>query len=106
MITSVLETTMSDTQDLAELIKHSAEMAWVQRAACRDFDADQLALFFVEAGHRLSKEAAATCAGCEVSVDCLSHAYQHEIAAGYFGGVSSAKRRVLTFEQAVELTEK
>jgi hypothetical protein len=54
----------------------------------------------------LSKEAAAICAGCEVRVDCLSHAYDREIAAGYFGGVSSAKRRVLTLEQALELTEK
>jgi WhiB family redox-sensing transcriptional regulator len=97
---------MSDTQDLADLIEHSPEMAWVQRAACRDFDADRLDLFFVEAGHTLSKEAATICAGCEVRVDCLSHAYDREIAAGYFGGVSSAKRRVLTFDQAVELTEK
>jgi len=54
----------------------------------------------------LSKEAAEICAGCEVRIDCVSHAYQQEIAAGCFGGVSSAKRRVLTFEQAVELIQK
>jgi hypothetical protein len=29
------------------------------------------------------------------------HAYTHDISAGYFGGLSSARRRALTVEQAV-----
>ena len=92
---------MSDTHELAKMIEHTPEMDWLRRAACRDFDIERLDLFFVEAGRTLSKEAALTCAGCEVRVDCLMHAYTHDIAAGYFGGVSSAKRRSLTREQAV-----
>lgn len=92
---------MSDTSELATMIEHTPEMAWLRNAACRDFSIDRLDLFFVEAGRTLSKEAAATCAGCEVRVDCLTHAYNHEIAAGYFGGVSSAKRRSLSWEEAV-----
>ena len=36
-------------------------------------------------------------------VDCLRHAYVNEIEGGYFGGLSSAKRRALSFDQAVEL---
>lgn len=92
---------MSDTHELATMIEHTPEMSWLRRAACRDFGIDRLDMFFVEAGRTLSKEAAATCAGCEVRVDCLTHAYTHEIAAGYFGGVSSAKRRSLSCEEAV-----
>lgn len=94
---------MSDTSDLASLIEHSPELTWLQRAACRDLSLDQLDLFFVEAGRKQPKEAAATCAGCEVRVECLKRAYDNDISAGYFGGISSAKRRTLTFEQAVEL---
>lgn len=94
---------MSDTHELATLIEHAAEMTWLQRAACRDLDLERLDLFFVDAGRTLSSEAAAICGGCEVRVECLSHAYDHEINAGYFGGLSSAKRRALSREQAIDL---
>lgn len=92
---------MSDSHELVNLIEHTPEMSWLRRAACRDFDIEQLDLFFVEAGRTLSKQAAATCSGCDVRVDCLLHAYRHDIAAGYFGGVSSAKRRSLSAAEAV-----
>jgi hypothetical protein len=36
-----------------------------------------------------------------VRLDCLAHAYQHEVMSGYFGGMSPGRRRVLTHEQAV-----
>ncbi len=93
---------MSNTHDLVPLIESTPDLAWLPRAACADFGLDRLSLFFVEAGRTLSKEAAAVCGSCQVRVDCLRHAYDNEIEGGYFGGLSSAKRRALTFEQAVE----
>lgn len=94
---------MSNTHDLAPLIEAVPDLVWLQRAACSALALDDLSLFFVEAGRTLSKEAAAICGSCDAQVDCLSHAYDNEIEGGYFGGLSSAKRRSLTFEQAVEL---
>lgn len=94
---------MSNTHDLAPLIESVPELAWLQRAACGDLELESLSLFFVEAGRTLSKETAAMCGSCEARVDCLRHAYDNDIEGGYFGGLSSAKRRALTFEQAVEL---
>lgn len=94
---------MSNTHDLAPLIESSPDLAWLPKAACGEFELDRLTLFFVEAGRTLSKEAGAICASCEVRVQCLQHAYDNEIEGGYFGGLSSAKRRSLTREQAVEL---
>jgi len=93
---------MSNTHDLAPLIESVPDLAWLHRAACSDLALDRLSLFFVEAGRTLSKEAAAMCRGCEVRVNCLRHAYDNGIEGGYFGGLSSARRRSLTFEQAVE----
>ncbi len=84
---------MSTIHDLASVIEGSAELSWLAGAACGDLSLDQLDLFFVEAGRSLSKEAAAICGGCPVRIDCLRHACQHEIAGGYFGGVSPTKRR-------------
>ena len=94
---------MSTDHDLAPLIENTPELTWLNDAACGGLDLDQLDLFFVDAGRTLSKEAVALCRSCPSRIECLRHAYTHEIEGGYFGGVSSAKRRTLTFEQAVEL---
>ena len=91
---------MSNTHDLAPLIEAAPELAWLQRAACSELELDRLDLFFVEAGRTLSKEAARICRGCDVRVDCLRHAYDNEIEGGYFGGLSSAKRRSMSFDDA------
>ena len=92
---------MSNTHDLAPLIEAAPELSWLQRAACSELDLDRLDLFFVEAGRTLSKEAAAMCRGCDAQVDCLRHAYDNDIEGGYFGGLSSAKRRTLSIDEAV-----
>ena len=94
---------MSNSPDLAPLIEAAPELSWLQRAACSELDLERLDLFFVDAGRTLSKEAAAMCRGCEARVDCLRHAYDNEIEGGYFGGLSSAKRRSLTLDEAVEV---
>lgn len=92
---------MSRNDDLAVLIEHAPELSWLPEAACADLSVRRLELFFVDAGRTLSKEAVAICERCPVRVDCLRHAYDHEIAGGYFGGVSPAMRRRLTLDEAM-----
>lgn len=84
---------MPRPNDLAAIIEHGDTDDWVSRAACGDLPLDRLDLFFVDAGRSLSKEAAAMCQTCPVRDQCLDHAYEREIAGGYFGGTSPSKRR-------------
>ncbi|WP_420452523.1 WhiB family transcriptional regulator [Ilumatobacter sp.] len=92
---------MDSTNDLAALIERSSELTWLADAACADLDIDQLDLFFVEAGKTLSKDAIAICGSCPVRVACLTHAYDNEIAGGYYGGVSPTQRRKLDLADAI-----
>lgn len=61
-------------------------------------------MFFVEAGRSLSKEAKAMCERCEVSQECLEYALEHDIAGGYFGGMSPSKRRQLARDRHAATT--
>jgi WhiB family redox-sensing transcriptional regulator len=92
---------MTNLHDLSALIEHSPDFDWVTKAACGSLSLDRLDHFFVDAGRTLSRDAASMCAGCPVRRECLGHAYDNEISAGYFGGVSPSKRRVMTREQAL-----
>ena len=96
---------MSTTTDLANIIEHSPELRWLDRAACAGLDIEQLDLFFVDAGKSLSPEARALCQACPARRDCLEHAYEREIAGGYFGGLSPSKRRKLTISEALATIE-
>ena len=87
---------MSHSSDLANLIEQSRESPWLRDAACADLGIDQIDLFFVDAGKSLSREALAICEQCPVRVACVTHAYEAEIAGGYFGGISPSKRRKTT----------
>ena len=93
------------THDLSTLIQNSPDLDWVQSAACGSLELEQLELFFVDAGRTLSREAAAICAGCSVRRECLDHAYEHEIAGGYFGGLSPSKRRTMPRDEALASLE-
>ena len=92
---------MSNIHDLGELIENLPHDAWLGRASCRDLPLEKLNLFFVDAGRSLSKEAKALCASCPVRIECLEHAYDHEIAGGYFGGISPSRRRSLSRDDAL-----
>ena len=94
-----------DAQDISALIEHAPDHEWVGRAACRNLEIEQLDLFFVEAGRTLSREAVAICTSCPVRRECLDHAYENDIAGGYFGGLSPSKRRSLDHADAVRLIE-
>lgn len=96
---------MSNPDDLATLIESTPEMSWLARAACGELQLDELSMFFVEAGRTISDAAESLCGGCAVRRACLDHAYENDIAGGYFGGLSPSRRRALTYEQAVALVE-
>ena len=92
---------MNHTNDLGTLIEQSNDLDWLQQASCADLDVDELDLFFVEAGKSLAKETVAMCERCPARVACLSHAYDNEVAGGYFGGMSPSRRRKLTRSEAL-----
>lgn len=94
---------MSNISDLGDLIGNLPEASWLESAACGELGLDELDLFFVDAGRTLSREARQLCGRCPVRTDCLEHAYAHDIAGGYFGGMSPSKRRSLPLERAREL---
>jgi WhiB family redox-sensing transcriptional regulator len=52
------------------------------------------ALFFPERGES-TREAKATCATCNVSVECLDYAMRNQIKFGIWGGTSELERRTL-----------
>ena len=41
------------------------------------------------------------CERCPARVQCLMHAYDNEIAGGYFGGMSPSRRRKLSRSEAL-----
>lgn len=86
--------------ELASLIEHSPDYEWVRRAACGSLELAELDRFFVDAGRSLSSDTVKMCQGCAARVDCLDHAYAHEIAGGYFGGLSPSKRKSMTHAEA------
>lgn len=94
---------MSSVRDLGDLIGELDDGDWVSNAACRHLPPDQIALFFVGAGRSLSRRARQICVGCPVRTDCLKHAYDNEIHAGYFGGVSPSQRSSMTLQQALAM---
>jgi len=92
---------MSNPSDLGTLIEQSRETPWLRDAACADLGIDQIDLFFVDAGKSLSREALAICERCPARVACITHAYESDIAGGYFGGISPSKRRKISLEEAL-----
>jgi len=93
---------VSTIQDLAELIENASDYAWLKDAACADLGLDELDQFFVEAGRSLSKDTLQMCGECPVRAECIRHAYENDIAGGYFGGTSPTKRRSVPLAQALE----
>lgn len=88
---------------LSDLIEQAPELPWLDAAACGDLELDQLQLFFVDAGRTIASETVALCRRCPVRRECLDHAYAHQIASGYFGGISPGRRRTLSHADALDL---
>lgn len=93
---------MPTSSDLANIIETAPDLEWLDSAACSTLDIERLDLFFVSAGKSLSSEAKALCASCPSRRACLTHAYDREIAGGYFAAVSPAQRRSMTLDEALE----
>lgn len=97
--------TMSTSSGLATIIEQAPDMEWLDTAACATLDVTQLDRFFVSAGKSLSSEALQLCQGCSSRRQCLEYAYEREIAGGYYGGISPAKRRSQSFEESLSSFE-
>ncbi len=82
------------------VIDRTPDLPWLEDAACADLHLDQLNIFFVEAGKTISADTVAMCRRCPVRVNCLDHAYEHEVVSGYFGGMSPSRRRTLSHDAA------
>jgi hypothetical protein len=89
--------------ELAALIENSPDFEWVRHATCGNLELGELDRFFVEAGRSLSADTVLMCKRCPVRVDCLDHAYRHDISGGYFGGISPSKRKALSHSEARQL---
>lgn len=64
---------------------------WMDSAACAQVDID---MFFPEKGGS-TRAAKSICRGCDVDVDCLAYALEHEERFGVWGGLSERERRRL-----------
>ncbi len=66
-----------------------AETDWQDRALCAQTDPDA---FFPEKGAS-NREAKKVCRGCEVRMECLEYALEHDERFGIWGGLSERERR-------------
>lgn len=73
-------------------------LLWLYDMACIDADADD---FFTASGNAIPIEVLETCRACPVRVDCITHAYENGLTAGYFGGISAPKREKMTLDEAL-----
>ncbi|HET9653825.1 MAG TPA: WhiB family transcriptional regulator [Kineosporiaceae bacterium] len=74
----------------AEEVAHP-ELEWQGRSLCAQTDPEA---FFPEKGGS-SRDAKRVCASCEVRVECLNYALDHEERFGIWGGLSERERRRL-----------
>ncbi|MFE9534607.1 WhiB family transcriptional regulator [Streptomyces sp. NPDC006691] len=65
-------------------------LAWSERAACGQGDADAL---FAEGTRQ--HDATALCTKCPVRTECLAHALDQRIEFGVWGGMTERERRAL-----------
>ncbi|MGW8724727.1 WhiB family transcriptional regulator [Streptomyces sp. NPDC055808] len=70
-------------------------LAWSERAACGQGDADAL---FAEGSRQ--HDATALCTRCPVRTECLAHALDQRIEFGVWGGMTERERRALLRRRA------
>ena len=70
-------------------VDDAAELGWQDRALCAQTDPEA---FFPEKGGS-TREAKKVCRGCEVRVECLEYALEHDERFGIWGGLSERERR-------------
>src|SRR4029078_2364235 len=66
-------------------------LGWQERALCAQTDPEA---FFPEKGGS-TREAKRVCTTCEVRVECLEYALEHDERFGIWGGLSERERRRL-----------
>jgi WhiB family redox-sensing transcriptional regulator len=75
---------MDDAEDVSW-----EDAGWQDRALCAQTDPEA---FFPEKGGS-TREAKKVCRGCEVRVECLEYALEHDERFGIWGGLSERERR-------------
>ena len=82
-----------DTPVVLRLAPGPGRRRWQDAALCAQVDLD---LFFPEKGGS-TRPAKRVCRACEVRIECLEYAVEHEdiTAAGIWGGMSERERRVI-----------
>ena len=70
-------------------VDDAAQPGWQDRALCAQTDPEA---FFPEKGGS-TREAKKVCRGCEVRVECLEYALEHDERFGIWGGLSERERR-------------
>ena len=70
-------------------VDEAAESGWQDRALCAQTDPEA---FFPEKGGS-TREAKKVCRGCEVRMECLEYALEHDERFGIWGGLSERERR-------------
>lgn len=83
---------------------------WMKQGACLTAYTDNgspvgLDDFFVSAGHIIDPQILEICNSCPVRRDCLKYAYNRELTAGYFGGMSPGQRRKLSLGEALAMLD-
>lgn len=73
-------------------------LEWLRKASCRgsDLSIDE---FFPPPSKTLRKEVAEMCRNCSVRIECLKWAYDQDLTAGWFGGMSAGQRERHTFDE-------
>jgi WhiB family redox-sensing transcriptional regulator len=74
-----------------DLVDVTDELTWQERALCAQTDPEA---FFPEKGGS-TREAKKICLSCEVRVECLEYALEHDERFGIWGGLSERERRRL-----------
>ena len=87
-------------ESITEVVLRIEDQNWVDASACADME---ISAFFVEAGRSIKEESLNVCRACPVRKQCLTHAYDKGLSAGYFGGVSPGQRKHASLEEALTL---
>lgn len=87
--------------DISKELLSLDNLTWIQSAKCVEDGELEWSDYFVQAGHSISEKALNSCKNCPVRRECLIWAYERNLGAGYFGGISHGTRKKLALNEAL-----